>query len=202
MIKPALLISLILIANFSFAQKRPAGKYQTNFPSYGMFSETLTLNCDSTAVIHFVGDLMNDYSYGKWKVIKDTVILTFDSSNKRYKGTLHLGVRNNKLYKGINKVQYAEFQSKVNEHNAVTGDSLQLPAIKDLNLTIKNSSGDRGVQFYKRIKKHRCRTTAANKGLSAMLASEHILVDISLISCSPSCTNITELWNIPSAFYL
>ena len=45
-------------------------------------------------------------------------------------------------------------------------------------------------------------TPAANKGLSAMLASEHILIDISLISCSPSCTNITELWNIPSAFYL
>ncbi len=26
---------------------------------------------------------------------------------------------------------------------------------------------------------------AANKGFSAMLASEHILIDISLISCSP-----------------
>jgi len=35
-----------------------------------------------------------------------------------------------------------------------------------------------------------------------MLAAEYILIDISLISCSPSCTNITELWNIPSAFYL
>ena len=43
---------------------------------------------------------------------------------------------------------------------------------------------------------------AANKGFSAMLASEYILIDISLISCSPSFTNITELWNIPSAFYL
>jgi hypothetical protein len=44
--------------------------------------------------------------------------------------------------------------------------------------------------------------TAYNKGFSAMLASEHILIDISLISCSPSFTNITKLWNIPSAFYL
>jgi len=43
---------------------------------------------------------------------------------------------------------------------------------------------------------------APNKGLSAMLASEHILIDISLISYSPSLTNITGLWNIPSAFYL
>jgi len=38
--------------------------------------------------------------------------------------------------------------------------------------------------------------------LRAMLASEHILIDISLISYNPSFTNITELWNIPSAFYL
>jgi len=35
-----------------------------------------------------------------------------------------------------------------------------------------------------------------------MLASEYILIDISLISGSPNCTNITGLWNIPSAFYL
>jgi hypothetical protein len=35
-----------------------------------------------------------------------------------------------------------------------------------------------------------------------MLAAEYILIDISLISYSPSFTNITELWNIPSAFYL
>ena len=35
-----------------------------------------------------------------------------------------------------------------------------------------------------------------------MLATEYILIDISLISYSPSFTNLTELWNIPSAFYL
>ena len=44
--------------------------------------------------------------------------------------------------------------------------------------------------------------TTANKGFSAMLAAEYVLIDISLISYSPSFTNITELWNIPSAFYL
>ena len=31
-----------------------------------------------------------------------------------------------------------------------------------------------------------------------MLASEYILIDISLISCSPICTNITQLWNLPA----
>ena len=31
-----------------------------------------------------------------------------------------------------------------------------------------------------------------------MLAAEHILIDITLISCSPSFTNITELWNLPA----
>ena len=35
-----------------------------------------------------------------------------------------------------------------------------------------------------------------------MLAAEYILIDISLLSCSPNWTNITELWNMPSAFYL
>jgi hypothetical protein len=35
-----------------------------------------------------------------------------------------------------------------------------------------------------------------------MLPEEQILIDISLISCSPGWTNITELWNIISAFYL
>jgi len=35
-----------------------------------------------------------------------------------------------------------------------------------------------------------------------MLATEYILIDTSLISYSPSFTNITEPWNIPSAFYL
>ena len=35
-----------------------------------------------------------------------------------------------------------------------------------------------------------------------MLAAEHILIEITLINYSPSFTNITELWNIPSAFYL
>ena len=45
-------------------------------------------------------------------------------------------------------------------------------------------------------------TRTHNKGFSAMLASEHIRIDISLIGCSPNFTNITELWNIPSAFYL
>jgi hypothetical protein len=40
--------------------------------------------------------------------------------------------------------------------------------------------------------------TAYNKGLSAMLAAEQILIDISLISCSPNCTNITQLWNLPA----
>jgi hypothetical protein len=31
-----------------------------------------------------------------------------------------------------------------------------------------------------------------------MLASEHTLIDISLISCSPNLPNMTELWNPPA----
>jgi hypothetical protein len=40
--------------------------------------------------------------------------------------------------------------------------------------------------------------TAHNKGLSAMLASEYIMIDISLFSCSSIFTNITQLWNLPA----
>lgn len=40
-----------------------------------------------------------------------------------------------------------------------------------------------------------------NKEFSAMLAAAYILIEISLISCSPRWTNTTELWNITSAFY-
>ncbi len=64
---------------------------------------------------------------------------------------------------------------------------------------IPSSHNDATVFIYK---KHSVKSTAANKGFSAMLAAEYILIDISLISYSPSITNITELWNIPSAFYL
>jgi hypothetical protein len=42
----------------------------------------------------------------------------------------------------------------------------------------------------------------ANKGLSAMLASEYILIDMPVLSYSPSFSLTDELWNIPSAFYL
>ncbi|MFC0775470.1 hypothetical protein [Terrimonas alba] len=40
------------------------------------------------------------------------------------------------------------------------------------------------------------------KVIAALLASEYILIEITLFSCSPNFTNITKLWNIPSAFYL
>ena len=40
------------------------------------------------------------------------------------------------------------------------------------------------------------------RGLSAMLAVKYILIDISLLSFSPNFANVTELWNILSAFYL
>ena len=40
--------------------------------------------------------------------------------------------------------------------------------------------------------------TAYNKGLSALSAAEHILINISLLSFSPNRTNITELWNLPA----
>ncbi len=60
--------------------------------------------------------------------------------------------------------------------------------------------------FYLRLLKRRQKyyqyKASANMGFSAMLAEEYILIDISLITYCSIFTNITELWNIPSAIYL
>ena len=66
---------------FSYAQSNIAGEYRTNFPSYGMFGKNLKLNCDSTAILNFAGDLMNDNSNAKWTLKNGVLILQFDTLN-------------------------------------------------------------------------------------------------------------------------
>jgi hypothetical protein len=42
------------------------------------FGRTLTLNCDSTVIATFQGDMMNERVKGHWKLNSDTVIVTID----------------------------------------------------------------------------------------------------------------------------
>jgi hypothetical protein len=89
-----------------FGQKNYCGEYVTNFPSYGMFGQTLKLNCDSTAVFNFRGDLMNDNSYGRWTIMQNTLTVFFDTTkpNARYKDTISFKIKGQKLYRiGITK---------------------------------------------------------------------------------------------------
>jgi hypothetical protein len=42
------------------------------------FGRTLTLNCDSTVIATFQGDMMNEKVKGHWKLRSDTVVVTID----------------------------------------------------------------------------------------------------------------------------
>jgi hypothetical protein len=42
------------------------------------FGRTLTLNCDSTVIATFQGDMMNERVKGHWKLNSETVIVTID----------------------------------------------------------------------------------------------------------------------------
>jgi hypothetical protein len=42
------------------------------------FGRTLTLNCDSTVIATFQGDMMNEKVKGHWRLKEDTVVVTID----------------------------------------------------------------------------------------------------------------------------
>ena len=42
------------------------------------FGRTLTLNCDSTVIATFQGDMMNEKVKGHWRLKGDTVVVTID----------------------------------------------------------------------------------------------------------------------------
>jgi hypothetical protein len=76
------------------------GKYTTKYGMYGMFGTTIELKTDSTFRKNFRGDMMNDNSYGKWTVIYDTLVLSFDTvayPNNRYKKQEQYLIKGKKL---------------------------------------------------------------------------------------------------------
>ena len=146
-----------------FGQKNYCGEYVTNFPSYGMFGQTLKLNCDSTAVFNFRGDLMNDNSYGRWTIMQNTLTIFFDTSkpNARYKDTIRFKIKGQRLYRiGITKKMYDKYKTIIEQHNKETGDSLKMPSFKKFhnstNKTPKNHYGKTGKQYLKKSKSYSC----------------------------------------------
>lgn len=65
----------------SAGKKLRLGTYRMKYHAYGMFGTTIELKADSTFVKNFRGDMMNDNSYGKWLIVKDTLVLSFDTIN-------------------------------------------------------------------------------------------------------------------------
>jgi hypothetical protein len=59
------LMPLVLFGSRAFGQKNISGEYKTNISAYGILGKKLIINCDSTVVLNFRGDLMNDNSCGR-----------------------------------------------------------------------------------------------------------------------------------------
>jgi len=133
------------------------GEYHTNFPTYGMFGKTLTLDCDSSAIMNFQGDLMNDNSYGQWKTIEDTLVITFDTLNyptSRYKNNLSLLIKGKKLLNvPFSKEKYMELE-------LIASDSIDIPSLKSLNRkadkNMKYHYGKMKRQYFIRIESSDC----------------------------------------------
>jgi hypothetical protein len=147
-------------------QTKLPGVYQTNFPAYGMFGETLTLNCDGTVILNFRGDLMNDNSFGTWITDGKMLILTFDSTlhpNQRYKGQRNYRIKGNRFYvMNFTGKQYRELKEKVDEYSEDKDIDFKLPANykkfkRKYRKTMKNSTGKTGMQYFKRIKSSDCK---------------------------------------------
>jgi hypothetical protein len=149
-------------------QTKLAGAYQTNFPAYGMFGETLTLNCDSTVILNFRGDLMNDNSFGTWTTNKTELILTFDSTlhpDQRYKGQMNYRIKGNRLYVlTITKKQYQDLKEKADQYSKENNSDLKVPTSykkfkRKYGKTMKNSTDKARVQYFKKIKSSDCEQT-------------------------------------------
>ena len=164
MAKIILAFTLSLFTIFALGQKKLSGIYQTNFPTYGMFGKTLTLNCDSSVVLNFRGDLMNDNSFGNWSTDRKVLTLTFDSTlhpTQRYKGQMRYKIKSNRLYLvTFTKKQFQELKEKIEKHSKDSAIDFKLSSYrkfkKKYGRTMKNNYGKTGVQYLKKIKLMDC----------------------------------------------
>lgn len=151
----SILFIFIFALSISCSKTIIPGRYCTNFATYGMFGKTLKLNRDSTVIINFAGDLMNDNSYGNWKINNDTLLITFDTikyPNSRYKKDLAYKIKGNRLYNiAFTNEQYQDFLLKAkNEGYDIKGmpNASRFNRIADKNMT--NHKGTMRRQFFKR----------------------------------------------------
>ncbi len=152
-----------MIASCS-SNKALSGIYVTNFPSYGRFSKTLTLNCDSTAVMKFQGDMMNDNSFGTWSINNKELILEFDSiqyPGSRYKGDFVLLLDGRKLLIPI--ISREQFERLVDTVKASNLDGkIKIKTyerfVRKFSKAPKNFRGKMRKQYFKRTEDLDCET--------------------------------------------
>jgi hypothetical protein len=156
------ILFLVFILFISCSKKIVAGKYRTNFNSYGMFSKTLTLECNGNAVLNFQGDMQNNNSFGTWKTENDTLIIFFDSIKNqpnKFKGELKFVIKRNKLENmPFPKSKYNELVENLKQ----TGnDTLKIPSYRKLNRItnqgLKNFYGKSSKQYFKKIEYIECK---------------------------------------------
>lgn len=80
--KSAFLILITFIFSFQVAATKAqvnkvAGFYADNFYAYGFFATFIQLNPDSTFKYEWGGDMEDDRAIGTYKIINDTVFLTY-----------------------------------------------------------------------------------------------------------------------------
>jgi hypothetical protein len=154
-----LFLSLTLI---SCSEKIINGKYRTNFNTYGMFSKTLTLECDGNAILNFQGDMQNNNSFGNWKTEKDTLILFFDSiknEKNKFKGELKFVIKRNKLENM--PFPKSEYDKLVELAKKPENDTLKIPSYRKINKltnqSMKNFQGKNGKQYFKKVEEIECK---------------------------------------------
>ena len=156
------ILTLVIFLTSCYSRK-VVGKYQTNFATYGRFAKTMTINCDSTFVLNFSGDFMNDNSYGKWEISGDTLIMNYDSINypkSRYNGQSKYLIKRNKLtnHFPISKEKYNELIALI-EKEGMT-DSLKIGSYskfkRTAGKTLANFQGKMKRQYFEKIKKTDC----------------------------------------------
>ena len=133
----------------SCSKKFYTGRYSTNFPSYGMFSQSIELKEDSTFIKNFRGDMMNDNSVGTWSIKQDTLILVFDTiknPKSRYKGTEIFKIKNKKLIHPDNDWIITNLKSKNIWDTLSNKQKRELK--KTINLTPKDFNGTMRKQYY------------------------------------------------------
>jgi hypothetical protein len=146
----------------SFSQNNIIGKYRTNFATYGMFGKTLTLKCDSSMIMNFTGDLLNDDSYGIWKRNVDTLRLIFDTinyPNSRYRNEMLFLIDEDKLYTiAISKSKYLELVRKIKESGSDTTKILSYEEFtQHADYNMSNYSGTLKRQYFIKFEQVDCK---------------------------------------------